>query len=97
MNNFLNILDNSVTITHNGAIAVGNIGSGKISELKKFIRNKYPELLNDSNEIILGKIENNKLLYMDQIEIQRLIVNLIKYALVRDEYRDYVKKLHSKK
>lgn len=97
INNFLNILDNSVTITHNGAIAVGNIGSGKISELKKFIRNKYPELLNDSNEIILGKIENNKLLYMDQIEIQRLIINLIKYALVRDEYRDYVKKLHSKK
>ncbi|WP_370839177.1 type I restriction enzyme HsdR N-terminal domain-containing protein [Intestinibacter bartlettii] len=97
MNNFLNIVDNSVTITHNGAIAVGNIGSGKISELKKFIRNKYPKLLNNSDEIVLGKIENNKLLYMDQIEIQHLIVNLIKYALVRDEYRDYVKKLHPKK
>lgn len=97
MNNFLNIVDNTVTITHNGAIAVGKIGSGKISELKKFIRNKYPELLTDSDKIILGKIENNKLLYMDQTEVHSLIVNLIKYALVRDEYRDYVKKLHSKK
>ena len=52
MNKFLNIVDSTVTITHSGAIAVGNIGSGKISELKKFIKNKYPELLNDSDEIM---------------------------------------------
>lgn len=97
MNKFLNIVDSTVTITHSGAIAVGNIGSGKISELKKFIKNKYPELLNDSDEIVLGKIKNNKLLYVNQPEVQNLIVNLIKYALVRDEYRDYVKKSHSKK
>ena len=97
MNKFLNIVDSTVTITHSGAIAIGNIGSGKISELKKFIKNKYPELLNDSDEIVLGKIKNNKLLYVNQPEVQNLIVNLIKYALVRDEYRDYVKKLHSKK
>ena len=64
---------------------------------KQFIKNKYPELLNDSDEIVLGKIKNNKLLYVNQPEVQNLIVNLIKYALVRDEYRDYVKKSHSKK
>lgn len=97
MNKFLNIVNNTVTITHNGAIAVGKIGSGKIAELKKFIKKKYPELLNDSDEIVLGKIKNNTLLYMNQPEVQNLIINLIKYALVRDEYRDYVKKLRSKK
>lgn len=97
MNKFLNIVNNTVTITHNGAIAVGKIGSGKIAELKKFIKKKYPELLNDSDEIVLGKIKNNTLLYMDQPKVQNLIINLIKYALVRDEYRDYVKKLRSKK
>lgn len=97
MNKFLNIVNNTVTITHNGAITVGKIGSGKIAELKKFIKKKYPELLNDSDEIVLVKIKNNTLLYMDQPEVQNLIINLIKYALVRDEYRDYVKKLRSKK
>ena len=34
---------------------------------------------------------------MNQPEVQNFIINLIKYALVRDEYRDYVKKLRSKK
>ena len=97
MNKFLNIINDTVTITHNASIAIGNIGSGKSSELKKFVKNKYPELLNDSDEIVLGKVKNNKLLYMDQIEIQKLIINLIKYALVRDEYRNYIKKLHTKK
>ena len=97
MNKFLNIVNNTATLTHNGSIAVGNIGSGKISGLKKFIKKKYPELLNDSDEIFLGKIKNNKLLYINQLEVQNLIINLIKYALVRDEYRDYVKKLRSKK
>ena len=68
-----------------------------VSRPRRDIFDKYPELLNDSDEIVLGKVKNNKLLYMDQIEIQKLIINLIKYALVRDEYRNYIKKLHTKK
>ena len=33
---------------------------------------------------------------MNQKEIQDLVINLIKYALVRDEYRDYLKQLNKK-
>ena len=96
MNKFLGMVDNEVTIKHNGSIAVGNIGSGKQSELKKFIKREYPELINESGEIVLGKIKNDKLLYINQEEMQELIINLIKYALVRDEYRDYLKQLNKK-
>lgn len=66
MNKFLGMVDNEVTIKHNASIAVGKIGSGKQSELKKFIKREYPELINESDEIVLGKIKNDKLLYMNQ-------------------------------
>ena len=42
---------------------------------------------------MLGKISNDKLLYMDNPEVEIFIANLVEYALVRDLYRDYKKEL----
>lgn len=96
LNKFINMNGDTITLKHNGAIAIGNVGSSKISEVKKFIKNKYPSLINDKDEIVLGKLKNNKDLYIDDKEVEYLIINLIRYALVRDEYRDYVKSLKRK-
>lgn len=91
LNKFLEIVDNKATIKHNGVIAVGNIGSGKSSELKEFVKKEAPELLNEKGDIILGNLSTDKLLYMNQNDVEDLVVNLIKYSLIRDKYRVYVK------
>lgn len=91
LNKFINIIEHKVSITHNGAIAIGNIGSGKRAELKEFIKSNNINILNEKDDIVLGTISNDKLLYMDNPEVEVFIANLVEYALVRDLYRDYKK------
>lgn len=81
---------NNYKFTHSGRIGIGNIGSGKISELKSFIDKSYVKILNDGI-IELGELRNNELLYLDDPQVVEFIENLISYALIRDEYREYVK------
>lgn len=87
--------DDKFHFLHHGRIAVGNIGTGKISELRKFICREYPDLLDD-DKIYLGTLKNTRLWYMNYREITSFVERLIGYALIRDEYRkyrkDYVKK-----
>lgn len=88
----LNVDDNVVQngdvfkFFHSGRIAVGNIGSGKVSELKEYINNMNPEIL-VNDKIYLGSLKYNRLWSLEDEEFKNLIVNLISYALVRDEYR----------
>lgn len=77
---------------HNGRIAVGNIGSGKISELREFVKRKRPDLIKDKR-FYLGSLVHDRLWRLDDPEVIKLITNLISYALIRDEYREY-KKTH---
>ncbi|MDO4439771.1 MAG: type I restriction enzyme HsdR N-terminal domain-containing protein [Eubacteriales bacterium] len=76
---------------HSGRIAVGNIGSGKISELKQIIEKEYPTVIRN-NKIHLGTIHNESLLYLDTPEVVEFVENLLSYSLIRDKYRDLVKK-----
>ena len=69
---------------------MGNIGSGKASELKEHIAKTYPAILKNG-EIDLGTLRNEKLLYMDDHEVIGFVENLLSYALLRDEYREIVK------
>ena len=75
---------------HSGRIAVGNIGSGKASELKELLKEEYPFII-QNGEIYLGSIQNDRLLYLDSPEVITLVENLLSYALVRDKYRKQVK------
>ena len=81
---------NKYRFVHSGRIAVGNIGSGKTSELKEYIAKAYPTILKNG-EIDLGTLHNEKLLYMDDCEVIAFVENLLSYALLRDEYREIVK------
>lgn len=87
---------NTVHFYHHGRIAVGNIGSGKIDELRMFISKKCPELIS-GNKFYLGSLVNDRLWRLDDHEVLKLVVNLINYAIIRDEYREYVKKRKQKK
>ena len=79
-----------VTFYHSGRIAVGNKGSGKVSELRAFVASRCPNII-DGNRFNLGTLQYNRNWNLDDSEVVNLLVNLISYALVRDEYRNFVK------
>lgn len=87
-----------VTFYHHGRIAIGNMGSGKVEDLRAFVEKRHPELI-DGKRFNLGTLTNNSLWHFDDEEMIKLAENLISYALIRDEYRAFVKnnKKESKK
>lgn len=91
------VLDDNVTVNgdklkfyHHGRIAVGNIGSGKIEELRIFTESIYPKIV-FGNKFYLGCLTHNRLWTLDDPEVVDLFENLISYALIRDEYRKHLK------
>lgn len=80
----------TVRFYHNGRIAIGRIGSGKKSELRELVEKRYPQII-VKDRYYLGKITADHLLRLDEPDVTNLIVNLISYAIVRDEFREIVK------
>ena len=78
------------TFYHHGKIAIGNKGSGKVSELMKFVDPKYSEII-DGSKFNLGSLTYDSDWDLNNPEVEKLIENIISYALLRDEYRAYVK------
>lgn len=72
---------------HHGRIGISNLGSGKISELRRLVIEKYPQIINE-DKFYLGKLINNQLWHLDDLEVVSFVENLISYALLRDEYRE---------
>lgn len=84
------VLNDVVRFYHSGRIAVGNHGSGKVDELRMFVEERYPKII-DGKRFCMGTLKNDHLWNIDQPDVIEVIVNCITYALIRDEYRDYVK------
>jgi hypothetical protein len=82
--------DSNIDFYHNGRIAVGNRGSGKIEELKELIMQRNPSLITNGR-IFLGRMVNDRLWRLDDPEMIKLVVNLIYYSMIRDEYREIIK------
>ena len=76
---------------YHGKIAIGNKGSGKVSELMQFVEPKYAEII-DGTIFNLGSLTYDKDWELDSPDVEKLIENVISYALLRDEYRAYVKR-----
>lgn len=81
----------TVRFYHSGRIAIGRIGSGKKSELRDLVGKRYPKILASDDKYYLGSITADHLLRLDEPDVIDLIVNLISYAIVRDEFRIIVK------
>ena len=86
---------NNMTVYHNGRISIGTIGSGKKAELKMFVENKYPEII-DEKKFNLGTLCFDDNWTIKTKEIEKLIENLISYGLIRDDYREFKKRNFSK-
>lgn len=84
--------NNQIHFYHHGKIAIGNIGSGKLDELREFVKKEFPKIIS-GKKYYLGSLTNDRLWRIDDKEVIQLIENLISYALIRDEYRDYKKAL----
>lgn len=87
--------DKTVKFYHNGRIAIGRIGSGKKSELRDMVSRRYPKILTDG-KYYLGSITADHLLRLDEPDVIDLVVNLISYSIVRDEFREIVKARNEK-
>lgn len=77
--------------TSTGRITIGKKGSGSAKELVKKVATELPHLY-CNGKIILGSVDANKLLMLDAPDMTELVLNLIDYALLRDEYRAEVTK-----
>lgn len=75
---------------HSGKIIIGNLESGKIDELRNFIKKEYLYII-DGNKFNLGVLQHNRLWNLDDPEVMELVEDLISYALSRDEYREYIR------
>lgn len=83
----MSALKDKCIFRHGGAIGIGRSGSGKREELRRFVADIAPELISGEG-YLLGKLNFDRLWYMDDPEIVALIENLTTYALIRDLYRD---------
>lgn len=72
-------------ISHQGTLVAGKQGTQKKSNLFLFYKRLLPDLVED-NRVLLGRLPKNQLFEWDNTK--DLIINLIRYALVRDEYRN---------
>ena len=87
----ITIIDDKVTFYHHGKIAIGRSGSGKIEELRNFVSKRFPQVL-EGNRFNLGQLSNDRLWKLDDEDVINVVSNMISYAIVRDEYRTFVKR-----
>lgn len=91
IDNYSDVSGNEITIFHSGRITVGKIGAAKNKEIIDYIReSKYSYLINDS-KILLGKINFEKELNSTNQELKTFLIRIIKYSLVRNEFRIFKK------
>ena len=84
------IYENRCKIYHHGKITVGDKGGAKVDGLRKFVGKKYPKII-DGDRFYLGTLTHDRPWNLDDPEVMELVENLISYALIRDEYREYIK------
>lgn len=86
---YTEVQGNKYTIWHDGRLTVGRSGSAKRKEVIEFIRNKEPGMVLPNGKIILGTFDCSKEIQWSQDTTKQFIKNLIKYAILRDEFRRF--------
>ena len=74
--NNIEIKGDEVKFFHHGKIAIGNCGSGKVDELRIFVKEKYPEIILE-NKFYLGSLKNDHMWNVDEQDVVKLIENII--------------------
>ncbi|VEF49135.1 Uncharacterised protein [Bacillus freudenreichii] len=86
---FAKVNGSTISLFHNGRLTLGKSGMVKYSEVLNFIEEKEHNLINNNRMIELGKLDNSKQFDWNNKNIKQFIGRLIKYALIRDEFREY--------
>lgn len=86
LNDFLTVTGNGIAITHSGKTS-SKLAS--MEDFKELINSRTPDLLRD-DKIFLGTLPKGRLLYLDMERFMQLLVNLIRYCNIRDEYKEYL-------
>jgi len=74
------------TIWHDGTLTIGKNGAAKRRDVINYIKNEDPKMIDSSGNIILGTFDCEREIQWDN-NTQFFIMNLIKYAILRDKYR----------
>jgi hypothetical protein len=90
MDRYAHPVFNELRFTHTGRIAVGHSGSGSSKDLLNKVFTERPDLY-ANGELRLGTVPTDIQLTMDHPAVTDLFINLIDYALIRDEYRTTIK------
>lgn len=78
--NFSN--DGNVFFEHSGIIA-----NRKKTEVINYVKKQSQDLIIQSDRIIIGRLKDDTLFYLDDSAVAELIYNFIEYALLREEMR----------
>jgi hypothetical protein len=81
-----------VMVEHNGRLTVGKSGMAKFNEVIEFIEKKDSRLLNNDRKIELGILDNSRQFDWEREDVRDFLGRLIKYALIRDEFREHKRK-----
>ena len=85
IDNYCEIFGNKINFYHHGRTTKGRQPL-KVDGLRKLVSEKYPEIIY-GKKFYLGTLTNNRLWYLDDPEVMKVVENLISYALIRDDYR----------
>jgi hypothetical protein len=94
---FVHVHGDHMMINHNGRLTLGKSCMVKFEEIISFIEERDSRLINQDRKVRLGLIDNSKQLHWEQEDVKEFFGRLIKYALVRDEFREYKRKRFRKR
>lgn len=62
-------------------------GAVKRDKVIQFMKQRAPELVNEDNQIILGILDYSREFKWKYRDVKLFVANLIKYAILRDDFR----------
>ena len=85
----LHMNSGQITITHDGKLTRGKSGAVKSELVREYVKqnSNIPVI---GKEIILGSWVDGKEYGINNYNIKKFLANLIKYAILRDEFRDLI-------
>ncbi|GAB3857082.1 hypothetical protein GCM10028822_30220 [Hymenobacter terrigena] len=87
LDRFVEVKDGLYTIWHNGTLTNGKKGAVKRQEVVEYIAAHAPGMVDRHGRIILGQLANDEPITWQQPEVKKLLTALIRYALLRDDFR----------
>lgn len=80
---FVSVSDNRYTIRHNGIMA-----RKRRLDVTAYVRERASGLVDSHSYVILGTLDNSQNITWQQEGVRQFVANLIRYALLRDEYKN---------